>query len=384
MSRSVTSSGQKSVFLLQIKTFVSGGNSGDGHFSDVVVMEVSNTVLKRKHTTRNTLARNRMLARLTEATEQGALLATHDNTELMWLRRHVGTDDIAEPEPYLFCFQHDWDALTPVDRALRTIKGLAEFHPDWAFWGYDAALLWGLEVPNDLLGPRFLVKTGCSVTLSGGCRLLRPQMAGALERVDGVRVTSFWRTAEDCLLRVPFSYGLAIADSALRAKGVSRGDLRERLRADCEDKRGYRRAQVIASYADGLSENGGESRFRAFYIAYGFPVPELQVEFRDLLDLTSVFRVDYFWRLEDGTCVIGELDGKGKYTLQDGGDRESVDPFVAERQRESHLTMLGHKVLRFTFDELKNPGKLAEKMRLAGISQRADLAEGWKRQWYGC
>ena len=194
------------------------------HLSDVVVMKVPNTVLKHKHATRNTLAPNRMLARLTETAKQGALLATHDNTELMWLRRHVGTDDIAEPEPYLFCFQHDWDALTPAERALRTIKGLAEFHPDWAFWGYDAALLWGLEVPNDLLGPRFLVKTGCSVTLSSGCRLLRPQMAGALERVDGVRVTSFWRTVEDCLPRAPFSYGLAIADSALRAKGVSRGD----------------------------------------------------------------------------------------------------------------------------------------------------------------
>lgn len=161
------------------------------HLSDVVVMKVPNTVLKHKHATRNTLARNRMLARLAETAKQGALLATHDNTELMWLRRHVGTDDIAEPEPYLFCFQHDWDALTPAERALRTIKGLAKFHPDWAFWGYDAALIWGLEVPNDLLGPRFLVKTCCSVTLSGGCRLLRPQIAGALERVDGVRVTSF-------------------------------------------------------------------------------------------------------------------------------------------------------------------------------------------------
>ena len=99
------------------------------HLSDVVVMEVPNTVLKHKHTTRNTLARNRMLARLTEATEQGALLATHDNAELMWLRRHVGTDDIAEPEPYLFCFQHDWDALTPTERALRPSKGLRSFIP---------------------------------------------------------------------------------------------------------------------------------------------------------------------------------------------------------------------------------------------------------------
>ena len=350
---------------------------------ELVVMEVSNTVREHKHTTRNTLARNRMLARLTEAGEQGALLATHDNAELMWLRRHVGTDDIAEPEPHLFCFQHDWDLLTPPERALRTIKGLAEFHPDWAFWGYDAALLWGLEVPNDLLGPRFLVKTGCSAPLSGGCRLLRPQAAGALERVDGVQVTPFWRTVEDCLLRAPFSYGLAIADSALRAKGSSRDELRERLRADCDGRRGYRRAQVIASYADGLSENGGESRFRAFFIAYGFPVPELQVEFRDPLDPSQVFRADYFWKLEDGTCVIGELDGKGKYALQADEGRKSVDPFVAERQRESHLTMLGHKVLRFTFDELKNPGKLVEKMRLAGIPQQAELAEEWTRQWYG-
>ena len=351
--------------------------------SDVVVMKVSGTVCKRRHATRNTLARNRMLARLKDSAERGVLLTTHDNAELMWLRRHVGTDDIAEPESYLFCFQHDWDALTPVDRALRTIKGLAEFHPDWAFWGYDAALLWGLEVPNDLLGPRFLVKTGCSVALSGGCRLLRPQMAGALEHVDGVWVTPFWRTVEDCLLRAPFSYGLAIADSAMRARGSSRDELRERLRADSDGRRGYRRAQVIASYADGLSENGGESRFRAFFIAYGFPVPELQVEFRDPLDPGQVFRVDYFWRLEDGACVIGELDGKGKYTLQNGEGRESVDPFVAERQRESHLTMLGHKVLRFTFSELKNPGKLVEKMRLAGIPQQAELAEGWRRQWYG-
>lgn len=223
------------------------------HLSDVVVMKVSNTVLKHKHAARNTLARNRMLARLTEAAEQGVLLVTHDNAELMWLRRHVGTDDIAEPESHLFCFQHEWDALTPPERARWTIKGLAEFHPDWAFWGYDAALLWGLEVPNDLLGPRFLVKTGCSVPLSVGCRLLRPQAAGALEQIDGVRVTPFWRTVEDCLLRAPFSYGLAIADSALRAKGISRDDLCEWLQADCEGRRGYRRAQVIASHADGLS-----------------------------------------------------------------------------------------------------------------------------------
>ena len=105
------------------------------HLSDVVVMKVSNSVLKHKHAARNTLARNRMLARLREAAKQDVLLVTHDNAELMWLRRHVGTDDIAEPESHLFCFQHEWDALTPPERARLTIKGLAEFHPDWRFGG---------------------------------------------------------------------------------------------------------------------------------------------------------------------------------------------------------------------------------------------------------
>lgn len=82
-------------------------------------------------------------------------------------------------------------------------------------------------------------------------------------------------------------------------------------------------------------------------------------------------------------CVIGELDGKGKYALRNGEGWESVVPFMAERQRESHLTLLGYKVLRFTFDELKNPAQLVEKMRLVGIPQRADLAEEWRRQWCG-
>ena len=210
------------------------------HLSDVVVMKVSNTVFKHKHVTRNTLARNRMLARLTEAAEQDVLLVTHDNAELMWLRRHVGTDDIAEPEPYLFCLQHDWVVLTPAERALRTIKGLQSFIR-LGVWGYDAALLWGLEVPNDLLGPRFLVKTGCSVPLSAGCRLLRPQAAGALERVDGVRVTPFWRTVR-------------IACYAPRFRMVWRSPILHCGRMACRATTSVNGSRPIARAGEGIAE----------------------------------------------------------------------------------------------------------------------------------
>ena len=59
------------------------------HLSDVVVMKVSNTVLKHKHATRNTLARNRMLARLTETAKQGA--------QRMTIPSSCGCDAMLEP-----------------------------------------------------------------------------------------------------------------------------------------------------------------------------------------------------------------------------------------------------------------------------------------------
>ena len=103
------------------------------HLSDVVVMEVSNTVFKHKHATRNTLARNRMLAGLAKAAEQGVLLVTHDNAGLSGCGVMWEPMIVRSPSRILFCFQHDWDALTPTERALRTIRGLAEFHPDGRF-----------------------------------------------------------------------------------------------------------------------------------------------------------------------------------------------------------------------------------------------------------
>ena len=79
-----------------------------------------------------------------------------------------------------------------------------------------------------------------------------------LNKADGVRATPFWRTVEDCLLRAPFRMALWRLPILRCGQRAYRDDFCERLRIDCEGKHGYRRAQVIASYADGLSENGGE------------------------------------------------------------------------------------------------------------------------------
>ena len=244
--------------------------------------------------------------------------------------------------------------------------------------------MWGLEVPFDMLSDRYIVANNVPVTFSASVHVLRKDVAGDLERQDDVLITGFWQTVEECLLRAPFSFGLAIADSALRQTGETSDDLVRRLEASASRRRGHRRALTIARYTDARSENGGESRFRAFFVAYGFEIPELQVEFDDPLEKGRAFRVDFAWRRDDGTCLIGELDGMEKYRAHETGDaEESLRRFAEERQRESRLTLLGFPVLRFSFGELKNPVALAEKMEIAGVPWSEARAASWADQWYG-
>lgn len=332
----------------------------------------------------DTPARERVIGQLERQRARGKPLATNSKKDVAWLRRHAVAMKLLEPEPHIFFFQEDWDAMDRAARSMLLIQGISRLRPGLGFWGFDAALVWGLEVPFDVLNEWYIVSNNIPTTLCSQVHLLRKDAAGPLEVKDGVLVTGFWQTVEACLLRAPFSYGLAIADSALRRTGETSRDLVARLKASASKRRGYYRAVLVAQYAEGRSENGGESRFRAFFIAHGFEIPELQVEFDDPLEQGKRFRVDYAWRRDDGTYLIGELDGMDKYIDDSSGNaRVSVKAFSEERQRESRLTLLGFPVLRFSFDELKNPTALAEKMRIAGVPWSEARAASWAGQWHG-
>lgn len=78
-------------------------------------------------------------------------------------------------------------------------------------------------------------------------------------------------------------------------------------------------------HADGRSENGGESVVRAIILELGFAEPDLQVEIEDPLNPGTYKRVDYYWLLEDGRAIVGELDGFEKYLKTHGNPRKSPD-----------------------------------------------------------
>ena len=49
--------------------------------------------------------------------------------------------------------------------------------------------------------------------------------------------------------------------------------------------------------------------------------------------------------------------------------RTTAEALVAERQREAHLSLYGHPLLRFTMSEIRSAGVLAKKLQTAGVRQ---------------
>ena len=89
-------------------------------------------------------------------------------------------------------------------------------------------------------------------------------------------VTTALRTVLDCARALPFDEALAVADSALRAKDVTRAELIEaaaRLRGT-----GARRGRRVAAHADGRAANPFESVLRALCLEEGFELtPQLPI-----------------------------------------------------------------------------------------------------------
>ncbi|WP_020106050.1 hypothetical protein [Nocardia sp. 348MFTsu5.1] len=136
---------------------------------------------------------------------------------------------------------------------------------------------------------------------------------GRLERDDivefgPIRVTSMARTVADLACAGDFAEALVVLDCGLRL-GLNRGDLLVQVDR-LSGSPGVTTFRNALGYADGKSESVGESISRARMIEMGdIPLPRLQHEF---WSSGGVFlaRADFDWKGR----VIGEFDGKGKYT----------------------------------------------------------------------
>mgnify|MGYP004471053525 FL=1 len=310
---------------------------------------------------------------LTQAEQEGRCLIPPSTAIRKALLRRIGSA-IVSPMPGLFARKTRWEELNQAQRHVEIVRALAIQHPEWTFCSYSAACLLGLEVSWRHLN----VVHVCSETKPSarpGARIQRhrTEPAGAIDQ-GGISITPPIQTVTDCLLQTGFAVGIPIADSAISKLGLTREQLMEAVekRAGARNGRAARTALTTLQYADARAESGGESVARAVMIETGFAPDRLQYELTDPFDSTESMRTDFAWERQARELTLGELDGFVKYTDQAMlAGRTTAETLVAERQREAHLSLYGHPLIRFTMNEVHSAGVLAKKLQTAGVRQTA-------------
>lgn len=291
------------------------------------------------------------------------------NADVRALRRRVAAGVLVEPHPGMFFMREVWDEVTPEVRHLAAMRALARRYPQGVYCSFSAAVAHGLPVSRSAL-ERLHTLTPRSAP-SRSTVNHRRCATNELEYVllDGLYVTSAPRTVVDCLLCASFPEGLALADAALRMFGRSRERLIDAVEHYGAHRRGVGGARKVARWADGRAENGGESIARARMIEEGIIPSDVQRVVIDPVEPWRRPRVDFYFLLRDGSEVLGELDGMQKYTDEHmRGGHTTVEVLVQERQRESHLTMSGATVVRFTMRDVRSPGRLRFLFAAAGVT----------------
>ena len=310
---------------------------------------------------------------LEEAEKSGQCATPDDLRTRRLLERRLKTGELVSPMRDLFARPDYWAALSPEQQHLHKIRALQKLHPNWTFCGASAALLHGLSVSR-----RHLRQINVA-TNSGRRNVMDEQIVNVHLNeketcvVNGIRATSLLRTTFDCMRNMDFRDGLAVADSALKVGGLSREDLVAYVSEKRGGYSGAPQARFTVRHADPRSGSGGESIARAAMLELGFAEPELQVPMRDPFTGQKRF-ADFGWRKEDGSLVLGELDGREKYVNPDmTGGADSLDVLRAERFRESRLTVDGTAVVRFSPQDVQNDVFFARLLDRFGVPRARPL-----------
>ena len=187
--------------------------------------------------------------------------------------------------------------------------------------------------------------------------------------VGGIEITNPARTIIDLARTLPFEQAVVAADGAMFRNLTTSAEL-FRAVAQIKGAPGSRGAFRVVRFANGLSDGVGESRSRVMMHMAGLPEPALQVDMHDRRG-RFLGRSDYAWY--DGR-LLGEFDGKAKYSryLKDG--ESPGDVVFKEKRREDALRDNGSRVVRWVWHELSQPDLVVERIRRAMDSVERGLA----------
>ncbi|KAB7788143.1 hypothetical protein F7D08_1180 [Bifidobacterium cebidarum] len=293
----------------------------------------------------------------------------------MLLRRMKAKGEIIRPYPNMYMDRGYWSSLNPPDQMLHIMRTLSVGHPDMVFAGISAACAWGLDHSFHLHArdSRIMIAASSGTPTNEYCSQVRRFYVPRHEieqaqYVNGAKVTTIQRTLFDCGRIYEPRSALSFYDSAIRQELVTR----DSLVAYCNEKhrcRNQYQARALAAFANGLSENGGESFCYGTMAEEGVMLPEQQVEFVDKNNPNTVYRVDYLWRLSDGTMIAGEFDGQKKYVDPSMTNGQHISGIVGlERSRQNVLAALGiSRTVRWFFNDAYRRLPMKKALAAAGV-----------------
>jgi hypothetical protein len=267
-----------------------------------------------------------------------------------------------------------WTELDDIDRHRVRVQAIGRrLGDEQVFSHLTAAALWRLPIIGAT--PHLPQIVGAHAAGGRSTRsFVRRETVLPLDSVeiDGVRVTSLATTVMDVARTCDFGQAVAIVDAALHRTGhpiagvprthVTQSDLLH-LHALAAPYYGSVKAGRVLEFADALSDSPGESLSRVGIHLSRLSAPQLQVPLSGASGKRYV--VDFWW---PEFRVIGEFDGKSKYTdpaLLSG--RSPSEILYAEKLREDDLRAVGCTVARWPWATAMAPSVLRQQLRRAGV-----------------
>lgn len=269
-----------------------------------------------------------------------------------------------------------WNHLDVEARIFQLASAIVAVDPDAIFCGSTAALLYGIGSAYSLLNAVQMLLPRSTRRDTYEFVEYRRWRPGEVWRLGPFTLTDPYRTVVDIARTSAFRYALGYVDGLAREYDVDREELRAYAQANCRGLHGISRAFGVFEYMDGRSDNGGESEARAAMILAGVAAPELQVEIARP-GSAGYYLADYGWQMPDGSWMLAELHGLGKFEDETQKDLEhaAAKTYRAALLRDANLRAMGHNVIHFKLSDTYDVEEFGAMMRGYGIPTTKPFAD---------
>lgn len=259
------------------------------------------------------------------------------------LRKLVRSRELVRVRHGAYVHADGWLPLSAEERHIVHVRAVLLTHEDRvAVSHFSAVLVHRMDLWNAPLERVHLTRLDAGAGRTAGDVVHHEGLwlPNDLSETRGLTVVRPARAALEAACLLDAEAALAVVDSGLRMELFTMEELMEQatLMRSWPDTRGL---EIVVRLADGRSGSVGESRSRYIFWRHGIPKPELQWPVYDE-NGELIGYADFAW---PAYGVLGEFDGRAKYTRLLRADEDTTMVVLREKDREDAM----RRATGFTF-----------------------------------